>query len=229
MEDDEAIADAIRYGLEQAGFEVETLRTGSDALDAPVDDYDAIVLDVMLPGISGVDVCRRIRSRSNVPIVMLTARTGELDRVVGLEVGADDYMSKPFSIAELKARIETILRRQRMEREAGPTSLTAGGLELDLIGQTATVDTRTVELTGTEFRLLALLARQADRTLTRKEIMEHLWRSSHVGDTRTLDVHVKNLRRKIERDPSHPVRIVTVHGVGYLFRSPLKEPSDRST
>jgi two-component system, OmpR family, response regulator RegX3 len=219
VEDDEAIADAVRYGLQSEGFDVDVISDGNDAVDAPVEDFDAIVLDVMLPGRSGVDVCRQIRSRSTVPILMLTARTTELDRVVGLEVGADDYVPKPFSMAELKARIDTILRRQQMERARAPAVLKVGPLELDLLTQSVSVDGRPVALTATEFRLLALLARQPERTVSRRQIMEHLWRSEHVGDTRTLDAHVKNLRRKIEPDPGRPQLLATVRGIGYQLRA----------
>jgi two-component system response regulator RegX3 len=173
----------------------------------------------MLPKLSGLEVCRRIRARSVVPVMMLTARTAEIDRVVGLEAGADDYVSKPFSMAELISRVRAILRRRSLDRDVNGSVREVGPLRLDLLGQTLVVDGRVVDVTPSEFRILALLARQPDRAVSRREIVEHLWRSQHVGDERTCDVHVKNLRRKIERDPARPERLVTVRGVGYMLRT----------
>src|SRR5262249_55874607 len=160
-----------------------------------------LILDVMLPKLSGVEACRRIRERSIVPVVMLTARSAELDRVLGLEAGADDYVPKPFSMPELVSRVRAILRRRSLDREVAMLTREVGGLRLDLAQQTLLVDGRVTDVTPSEFRLLALLAREPDHAFTRGEIVEHLWHSSHVGGARTCDVHVKNLRRKIERDP----------------------------
>jgi two-component system response regulator RegX3 len=196
------------------------LGDGPAAVSAPVDDYDVVIIDVMLPKLSGLEACRRIRERSIVPVVMLTARTGEVDRVLGLEAGADDYVPKPFSMPELISRVRAILRRRSLDRGAVPlTTRVVGALTLDLTRQTLSVGGRPVEVTPSEFRLLALLAGEPERAFTRGEIVEHLWRSTYVSAARTCDVHVKNLRRKIERDPSRPERLVTVRGIGYMLRA----------
>jgi two-component system response regulator RegX3 len=219
-EDEPAIADAVAYALNAEGFSVDIVGDGDSAANAQVDDYDVVILDVMLPKLSGVEACRRIRQRSVVPVLMLTARTAEIDRVVGLEAGADDYVSKPFSMPELVSRVRAILRRRSFDRgEDAAMTRDVGGIQLDLNEQTLVVDGRTVDVTPSEFRLLALLAQQPDRAFSRAEIVERLWRSTHVGGQRTCDVHVKNLRRKIERDPSRPERLVTVRGVGYMLRA----------
>jgi len=218
-EDDGAIADAVSYALGSEGFSVDVVADGEQAASSAFEEYDVVILDVMLPKLSGVEVCRRIRARSVVPVMMLTARTAEVDRVVGLDAGADDYVSKPFSMAELISRVRAILRRRSLDRAGDGSVAEVGTLRLDLTRQTLAVDGRLVELTPSEFRILALLARQPDRAVPRREIVEHLWRSSHVGDERTCDVHVKNLRRKIERDPARPERLVTVRGVGYMLRT----------
>ncbi len=218
-EDDGAIADAVSYALGSEGFDVDVVVDGDEAASSAFDDYDVVILDVMLPKLSGLEVCRRIRARSVVPVMMLTARTAEIDRVVGLEAGADDYVSKPFSMAELISRVRAILRRRSLDRDVNGSVREVGPLRLDLLGQTLVVDGRVVDVTPSEFRILALLARQPDRAVSRREIVEHLWRSQHVGDERTCDVHVKNLRRKIERDPARPERLVTVRGVGYMLRT----------
>jgi two-component system response regulator RegX3 len=219
VEDEDGIADAVSYTLGAEGYVVDRLVDGEAAVEASVDEYDVIVLDVMLPKLSGVEVCRRIRERSVVPIIMLTARTGEVDRVLGLEAGADDYVPKPFSMPELVSRVRAIVRRRALDRTAAATTREVGGLRLDLIQQTLTLDGRSVDVTPSEFRLLALLAREPERAFSRREIVEHLWRSTYIGNKRTTDVHVKNLRRKIERDPAHPARLVTVRGVGYMLRA----------
>jgi two-component system response regulator RegX3 len=218
-EDDGAIADAVSYALGSEGFNVDVVADGAEAANSAFDDYDVVILDVMLPKLSGLEVCRRIRTRSVVPVMMLTARTAEVDRVVGLDAGADDYVSKPFSMAELISRVRAILRRRSLDRDVDASVREVGGLRLDLMAQTLVVDGRTVDVTPSEFRILALLAQQPDSAVSRRAIVEHLWRSSHVGDERTCDVHVKNLRRKIERDPARPERLVTVRGVGYMLRT----------
>ena len=217
VDDEQDILDPVRYALEQDGFDVDTLGDGLAALEAArAEPYDVIVLDIMLPGMSGVDVCRTLRSESDVPIVMLTARDAEVDRVLGLELGADDYVTKPFSIAELVSRIRAILRRRELDRQAHPRAdIKVGGVKIDLGRHVVSVDGSEIDLTRSEFRLLLLLAEAPEQVFTRDQIMEHLWQTPYVGDTRACDAHVSNLRRKIERDPAHPERIVTVREVGY--------------
>lgn len=217
VDDERDLLDPVTYALEQEGFEVQTVEDGLAALDvARSEPFDVVLLDVMLPGMSGIDVCRTLRGESDVPIVMLTARDAEVDRVLGLELGADDYVTKPFSTAELISRIRAILRRRELDRESRPgTELRVGGIVLDLVRHVVTVDGRDVSLTPSEFRLLLMFAEEPERAFTRNQIMEHLWQTPYVGDTRACDAHVSNLRRKIERDPRHPQRIVTVREVGY--------------
>jgi len=192
------------------------LDAGESALEAAsATPFDVLVLDVRLPGLSGIEICRRLRESSDVPILILTAMDAEVDRVLGLEAGADDYVTKPFSIAELVSRVRAILRRRELDRSAVYGVQRVGALELDLARHEVQVDGRTVRLTPSEFQLLALLAREPERVFTRREIMQHLWNSTYVGDQRACDIHVSNLRRKIEDDPGRPQRIVTVRGVGY--------------
>jgi two-component system response regulator RegX3 len=170
----------------------------------------------MLPELSGTDVCRALRAESDVPILMLTARDAEVDRVLGLEAGADDYVTKPFSMAELVSRVRAILRRRDLDRSTGSTPVRSlGSLSLDLARNTAALDGAPVQLTPSEFKILALLAEEPERVYSRREIMEHLWESSYVGDQRACDIHVSNIRRKIERNPGNPERLVTIRGVGY--------------
>jgi DNA-binding response OmpR family regulator len=215
-DDEPAIRESVAYALAREGYDVDAVEDGVSALArARAEPYDAIVLDVMLPGQSGTDVCRELRAESSVPIVMLTARTGEVDRVVGLELGADDYVTKPFSIAELVARVRAILRRRELDRGTGMPRRRVGGLELDFRRHELTVDGRRVELTPMEFKLLALLADEPERAFTRRELVRHLWDSEYAGDVRACDTHVVNIRRKIERDPADPERLVTIRGVGY--------------
>jgi two-component system, OmpR family, response regulator RegX3 len=216
VEDEEAIADAVRYALTAEGFEADAVSSGEEALERiEAEPFDAVVLDVMLPGISGLEVCRRVRETNTVPILMLTARTAEVDVVLGLEAGADDFVRKPFSMPELISRVRAILRRRDLDRDGGGVVRRVGGLELDLRRHTATVEGHPVELTLSESKLLALLAEDPGRAYSRRELMQHLWDSAHVGDLRACDAHITNLRRKIERDPAQPERIVTVRGVGY--------------
>jgi two-component system response regulator RegX3 len=225
VEDEESFADAMVVGLEREGFRAEVAEDGHEAL-ARFDDLapDVVLLDVMLPGLSGVDVCRELRARSRVPIIMVSARDSEIDMVVGLEVGADDYVAKPFRLRELVARVRAVLRRsggddlvtpgEERAAEAGP-GLAVGGVTVDLERREATVDGRQLELPRKEFDLLAELARHAGRVVTREQLIAQVWGYDYVGDTKTLDVHVKRLRAKLEPDPGHPTRIVTVRGVGY--------------
>jgi two-component system response regulator RegX3 len=216
VEDEPALADAVGYALRADGHEVETVEDGERALAAAAAvEFDALVLDVMLPGVSGIEVCRKLRSGSAVPILMLTARDAEVDRVVGLEAGADDYITKPFSMNELLARVRAILRRRELDAaEAHPTRA-VGGLVLDLERYEASVEGEPVQLTPSELKLLSLLAREPGRVYSRREIMQHLWDSDYIGDARAADLHVSNIRRKIERDPDNPRRLLTVRGAGY--------------
>jgi two-component system response regulator RegX3 len=214
-EDEAAILDAVTYTLRGEGFAVEGVQDGETALsEALGGEYDLLVLDLMLPKLAGTEVCRRIRAESALPIIMLTARTAEADRVLGLEIGADDYVPKPFSMAELVGRVRALLRRRELDR-GGAALRRVGGLELDPYRHRVVVDGVERDLTPSEFKLLALLASQPERAFTRREIMQHLWESAYVGDQRACDLHVSNLRRKVERDPSRPERVVTVRGVGY--------------
>jgi two-component system response regulator RegX3 len=217
VEDEPALAEAIEYALEAEGFAVETAGDGNRALDvARTTPYDVLILDLMLPGLSGLEVCRRLRAEASpLPILMLTAKDAEVDRVLGLEVGADDYVTKPFSMAELVARVRALIRRRALDRREGGAKLRAGDLEVDLTRHQAEVGGRFVPLTAFELKLLALLAAEPGRVFSRREIMRHLWDSSYVGDERACDLHVSNIRRKIERDPAHPERLVTVRGAGY--------------
>jgi DNA-binding response OmpR family regulator len=216
VEDEPALADAVGYALRGDGHEVEAVLDGESALSAArARPFDLLVLDLMLPGVSGIEVCRRLRGESAIPIVVLTARDAEVDRVVGLEAGADDYVTKPFSMSELLARVRSILRRRELDaHEAHPTR-DVGGLHLDLERYEAAVDDEPVQLTQSELKLLALLSRDPGRVYSRREIMQHLWDSTYIGDARAADLHVSNIRRKIERDPERPERLVTVRGAGY--------------
>jgi two-component system, OmpR family, response regulator RegX3 len=216
VDDEPAIRDAVGYAFRNEGFDVETRADGDSGLTAALEeDFDVVILDLMLPGLAGTEVCRRLRAESPVPIVMLTAKSGEVDRVLGLEIGADDYVSKPFSMAELIGRVRAILRRQELERTGTSSVRRVGDLELDATRHRVTVGGEAKQLTPSEFRLLLLLAREPGRVYSRREIMEHLWDSTYVGDQRACDIHVSNLRRKLEEDPANPQRIVTVRGVGY--------------
>ena len=217
VEDEPAIGDAVAYAVRSEGYEVDTERDGGAALAATRDDgYDLVVHDVMLPDLSGVEVCRRLRQESDVPILMLTARDGEVDRVLGLEAGADDYVTKPFSMAELLSRIRAILRRRELDRVAvvrKPARI--GAIELLGDEHELTVEGRPVHLTPSEFKLVALLASEPGRVFSRREIVRHLWESAYVADERACDTHIWSVRRKIERDPGRPERLVTVRGIGY--------------
>jgi two-component system response regulator RegX3 len=216
VDDEPAIRDAVEYALRNEGFEVEAVADGEAALEAALaEEHDVMVLDLMLPGMSGSEVCRRVRAQSALPIVMLTARGGELDRVLGLEIGADDYVTKPFSMAELVGRIRAILRRRELDRSGRGGTLYIGSLELDPRRHEARVDGEPKRLTPSEFKLLLLLAEEPERVFSRREIMQHLWDSEYVGDQRACDIHISNLRQKLERDPANPERIVTVRGIGY--------------
>jgi len=217
VDDEPAIRESVGYALTREGFDVRYAADGTTGIQiARREPLDAIVLDLLLPDISGIEVCRRIRAESAVPILMLTAKDTEVDKVLGLEVGADDYVSKPFSLAELLARVRALLRRRELDRDSSkPSILRAGGIEVDLLRHEVVVDGRSVPLTRGEFKLLALLASEPERTFTRAELVRHLWDSEFAGDERACDAHVVNLRRKIEEMPGRPARLLTVRGVGY--------------
>ena len=225
VEDEEAFIEALSIGLRREGFDVEIARDGAEAMDRFDElDPDLVLLDVMLPTVSGLDVCREIRQRSEVPIIMVTARTSEIDTVVGLEVGADDYVTKPYRLRELVARMRAVLRRQ--PRSGGDAVLTSedvlviDDVELDMDRHEVRVRGEQVTLPLKEFELLAVLMENAGRVLPRATLIDRVWGSDYVGDTKTLDVHVKRLRSKVEDDPSHPTRITTIRGLGYKFSAP---------
>jgi two-component system, OmpR family, response regulator RegX3 len=216
VDDEAAIRETVGYALRGEGYDVSDAADGEEALEAARSNgFDVLILDLMLPKLSGVEVCRRLRAESDVPILLLTAKDAEVDRVLGLEAGADDYVTKPFSMAELVSRVRAILRRRQLDRSSGALVYRVGGLTLDLVRYGADVDGRAVNLTRSEFKLLALLAAEPERVFSRREIMQHLWESDYVGDQRACDIHVSNIRRKIERDPTRPERLLTVRGVGY--------------
>jgi two-component system, OmpR family, response regulator RegX3 len=216
-DDEPDIVGPLEYALRTEGFEVESVGDGESALARALGEpFDLVVLDVMMPRLSGAEVCRRLRAESAVPVLMLTAKDAEVDRVLGLELGADDYVTKPFSMAELVSRVRAILRRRELDRgESGSAVVRVGGVSLDFARHQVTADGRAIQLTRSEFRILALLAEAPQQVFSRRQIMEHLWESPYVGDERACDVHISKLRRKIERDPGHPERIVTVREIGY--------------
>jgi len=219
VEDEESFSDALSYMLRKEGFEVAVATTGTAALgEFDRNGADIVLLDLMLPEMSGTEVCRQLRQKSRVPIIMVTARDTEIDKVVGLEIGADDYVTKPFSPRELVARIRAVLRRNAGEptEESTPT-LAAGPVRMDVERHVVTVSGDTVALPLKEFELLELLLRNAGRVLTRGQLIDRVWGADYVGDTKTLDVHVKRLRSKIEPEPSSPRYILTVRGLGYKF------------
>jgi two-component system, OmpR family, response regulator RegX3 len=217
VNDDPGVLEVVAYSLGSEGFEVETVTDGATALSRAMEQpYDLVILDLMLPAMSGTEVCRQLRAeRKTVPILMLTAKDAELDRVLGLELGADDYVTKPFSQAELVSRVRALFRRREYERESTDVVRQIGGLRLDFARHEVVVDGKPVKLTASEFKVLTLLASEPERVFSRRQVMEYLWESSYVGDEHAADVHISNLRRKIERDSSHPERIVTVRSFGY--------------
>ena len=218
VEDEESFSDALSYMLRREGYEVEVAETGPDALTAfDRSGADLVLLDLMLPGLSGTEVCRELRNRSRVPIIMVTARDAEIDKVVGLELGADDYVTKPFSSRELIARVRAVLRRGGESDELISSTIEAGPVRLDVDRHVVSVDGHQVAMPLKEFDLLELLLRNAGRVLTRGQLIDRVWGSDYVGDTKTLDVHVKRLRAKIEPDPAAPKHLVTVRGLGYKF------------
>ena len=219
VEDEENLLAALRYNLEHDGHSVLTAADGAKGLEtARAASPDLIILDVMLPGLDGLEICRILRRESDAPILMLTAKGEEIDRVVGLELGADDYVAKPFSMRELMARVRALMRRPR-RRTAGPRgeTLQAGPLMLDTEAHSARLGGEELRLKPREFDLLALFMRNPGRAFTRDQILERLWGHDYIGDVRTVDVHVRWLREKIEAEPSAPARIITIRGVGYRF------------
>jgi len=218
VEDEASFSDALAYLLGREGFEVVVAETGTDAVaEFERQGADLILLDLMLPGLSGTEVCRQIRTKSQVPIIMLTAKDTEVDKVVGLELGADDYVTKPYSSRELVARIRAVMRRHGEEYQANDGILAAGPVRIDIERHKVTINNLDVGFPLKEFELLEFLVRNSGRVLTRAQLIDRVWGSDYFGDTKTLDVHVKRLRSKIESDPANPVFIQTVRGLGYKF------------
>jgi two-component system response regulator RegX3 len=223
VEDDDSFVEALIVGLRREGFRVQVARDGAQALDLfDAVNPDLVLLDVMLPKVSGIDVCRQLRKRSQVPIIMVTAKGAEIDTVVGLEVGADDYVPKPYRLRELVARMRAVLRRVPRDRLADGSGdvLEVGDVTLDPERHEVTIRGEDAQLPLKEFELLELLLENAGRVLTRETLIDRVWGSDYVGDTKTLDVHIKRLRSKVEDDPSAPTRIVTIRGLGYKFEAP---------
>ena len=223
VEDEESFVDALTVGLTREGFSVQVARDGAEALDM-FDEVlpDLVLLDIMLPKVSGVDVCRDIRNRSSVPIIMVTAKGEEIDAVVGLEVGADDYVTKPYRMRELIARVRAVLRRSPAAQPVHDDDclpLLVGEVSLDSDRHEVRVRGDEIKLPLKEFELLELLLANAGRVLTRETLIDRIWGSDYVGDTKTLDVHVKRLRSRIEQDPSNPACITTIRGVGYRYEA----------
>ena len=217
VEDEETLAEAISFLLSKEGFDVAVAATGPEAIESfDKSGADLILLDLMLPGLSGTEVCRQIRTKSSVPIIMLTAKDSEIDKVVGLEIGADDYVTKPYSSRELIARIRAVLRRGELQDNADEgTTLEVGPVRMDTDRHVISVNGEVVAIPLKEFELLEFLMRNAGRVLTRMQLIDRVWGSDYVGDTKTLDVHIKRLRAKIEKDPANPEFIQTVRGMGY--------------
>lgn len=219
VDDEKTLTKALKFNLEKEGFQVETAYNGEEALQKVFDDTPQIVvLDLMLPGLDGFEVCRRIRKTLDIPIIMLTARVDDIDKVLGLELGADDYMTKPFNPRELVARIKAILRRSAPREEGLHKQIQAGGLQIDLLQHRIRLDNKEIDLTSKEFSLLSFLASNPGRVYSREQLLEQVWGYNYYGDVRTVDVHIRHLREKIEDDPSSPELILTVWGTGYKFR-----------
>ena len=218
VEDEESFSEAVSYLLRKEGFEVAVSATGPAGLEEfDRAGADLVLLDLMLPGLSGLEVCRHLRQKSDVPVIMLTAKDAEVDKVVGLEIGADDYVTKPFSGRELVARIRAVLRRRGEPDEVASSVLESGPVRMDVDRHVVTVGGSPVQLPLKEFELLEFLLRNAGRVLTRSQLIDRVWGSDYVGDTKTLDVHVKRLRTKVEPDPARPRHLLTVRGLGYKF------------
>src|SRR4029077_13373344 len=222
-DDEPSVRDSVGYALAQEGFEVTPVADGDEAAERVNDGipYDLLILDIMMPGPSGLDICRDVRSRSAVPIILLTAKDAEVDKVVGLEVGADDYVTKPFSVRELVGRVAPRLRRRELDRSplAQAVKIESGPVSIDLVRHVATVRDVPVNLTRSEFQLLRLLVARPGEVFSRAQTMEELWQTEFDGDERACDVHISNLRQKVERDPQNPELVLTVRGVGYKFEA----------
>ncbi|MFT3944385.1 MAG: response regulator transcription factor [Ancrocorticia sp.] len=222
VDDEPVFRDTLAFNLRRDGFDVATAADGLSAVEAfHKTEPDLILLDLMLPGISGIEVCKRVREVSSVPIIMVTAKDDEIDKVVGLEVGADDYLTKPYSYRELLARIRAVLRRAKADVPAPETSevLRAGRIEMDTEAHVVRVAGKKTKMPLREFELLQMFLENPDRVLTRNQILDRIWGLNYIGDTKTLDVHVKRIRSKIEEDPSNPTALVTVRGLGYKLVS----------
>jgi two-component system response regulator RegX3 len=220
VEDEESMADPLAFLLRKEGFTTAMVTNGPDALvEFDRNGADIVLLDLMLPGMSGNEVCRSLRARSAVPVIMVTARDSEIDKVVGLEIGADDYVTKPYSARELIARIRAVLRRGTDAEEPESFILTAGPVRMDVERHVVSVDGSTILLPLKEFDLLEYLLRNSGRVLTRGQLIDRIWGADYVGDTKTLDVHVKRLRTKIEPDPTNPRHLLTIRGLGYKFET----------
>jgi two-component system response regulator RegX3 len=218
VEDEESFSEALGFMLRREGYEVVIARDGQEALEQfDRQGVDLVLLDLMLPVVPGTEVCRQIRTKSQTPIIMLTAKDGEVDKVVGLELGADDYVTKPFSSRELLARVRAVLRRHGEIEELLPVVIEAGPVRMDVDRHVVTVRGQSVAMPLKEFDLLELFVRNSGRVLTRAQLIDRVWGADYVGDTKTLDVHVKRLRTKIEEDPTNPVHLTTVRGLGYKF------------
>ena len=218
VEDEESFSEALAFMLRREGYEVEVVGDGQLAVEVfDLRGADLVLLDLMLPRLSGMEVCRQIRSTSQVPIIMLTAKDSEIDKVVGLELGADDYVTKPFSSRELLARVRAVLRRHGDPEELVPATVTSGPVRLDVDRHVVSVRGEVVAMPLKEFDLLEFLVRNAGRVLTRAQLIDRVWGADYIGDTKTLDVHVKRLRAKIEEDPANPVHLQTVRGLGYRY------------
>ncbi len=228
IDDEPMIVESVSYNLKQEGFEVVTAGDGEAGLKlAETGNFDLILLDLMLPGIDGLEICRTLRKQSDIPIIMLTAKEGEIDRVLGLELGADDYITKPFSMRELLARVKTVLKRivnnnEPVVQQQQPQSLMSGGLKIDLLGHEVSVNGQAINLSSKEFELLRVLATHPGQVLTREQLLNLVWGNDYYGDTRTVDVHIRWIREKIEDDPGNPLYIITVRGVGYKFKKNLR-------
>ncbi len=219
VDDEKTLVKALKFNLEKEGFRVDEAYNGEDALKKVAElEPDIIVLDLMLPGLDGFEVCRQIRKKLEIPIIMLTARGEDIDKVLGLELGADDYLTKPFNPRELVARIKAILRRSVAREEGVRKLIQIGGLQIDLLQHRVRMHDSEIDLTSKEFALLSFLASNAGRVYSREQLLEQVWGYNYYGDARTVDVHIRHLREKIEKDPGNPELVITVWGTGYKFR-----------
>jgi len=220
VEDEESFSEALSFMLKREGYEVEVAPDGNKAVEMfERNGADLLLLDLMLPGISGTEVCKHIRAKSSVPIIMLSAKDGEIDKVLGLELGADDYVTKPFSSRELLARVKAVLRRHGEVEDLLPTTVEEGPVRIDLDRHVVSVRGEQITMPLKEFDLLEFLVRNAGRVMTRNQLIDRIWGADYVGDTKTLDVHIKRLRAKVELDPANPVHLLTVRGLGYRFQA----------